>query len=266
MKRLIITGSALLAVSFIFAQQKEGRVLYERTVQMQMRFPGMAGDEAEHMLPSSRKDKMEILFANNQSLRRTIADETPEEEPGGGGVQIRMSVAGADDISYCNFGSGLVTEQREFAAKKYIVADSIRKLNWKLTGASKTVLGYPCQQAVTQRIGQRTMMSMDNGQMKRQQIPDTSNIVVWFTSSIPVSAGPEYQGQLPGLILEIDINNGLTVYKALEVSTKVDATVIKEPKGGKKVSQEEFNKERDKIMEEMQKNSGGRGRVIRIGG
>jgi GLPGLI family protein len=268
MKRILLAGSALLATGLAHAQQKEGRVLYERTVQMQMRFQGM-GDEVERMIPRSRTDKFEVLFANNQSLRRAIQDERPEEESpaGGGGIQIRVMGSGVDDISYSNFSEGRITEQREFATKTYIVADSIRKLNWKLTGENKTVLGFPCMKATAQRISQRTMMSMDNGQMKRQLVDDTANITVWFTGSVPVSAGPDFQGQLPGLILEIDINNGRTVYKALEVSPKVDVAAIKEPKSGKKVTQDEFNKERDKAMEEMQRNNGGRGRtIIRAGG
>jgi len=271
MKRILLAGAALLATGLVHAQQKEGRVLYERTIQMQMRFQGMGGEDAERMerlIPRSRTDKLEVLFANNQSLRRTIQDERPEGEvPGGGeGMQIRIVAAGTDDVSYSNFNDGRVIEQREFATKTYIVADSIHKLNWKVTGESKTILGFPCMKATAQRIGQRTMMTMDNGQMNRQLVSDTANIIAWFTSAVPVPVAPEFQGQLPGLVLEIDINNGRTIYKALEVSAKVDAAVVKEPKSGKKVTQEEFNKERDKAMEEMQRNNGGRGRSFRING
>ena len=253
-------GLLILSAS---GQQKQGKVVYERTVQMQMRMMGM-GDDMEHIMPRQRKDKLEVLFANDKSLRRTVEDETPDENTEGGGMQIRMSVAGANDISFINFATGLVTEQREFAGKEYIIADSIHKLSWKLTGETTTILNYPCQKAVSQRIGKRTMMSMDNGQMKRQEVADTSNITAWFTLSIPVPAGPEYQGQLPGLILGIDINNGRTVYKAIEVSEKTDLAVIKEPTKGKKLSAEAFAKERDKMMEEMQRNNGGRGQTIRI--
>jgi GLPGLI family protein len=168
-------------------------------------------------------------------------------------------------VSFINFSNGQVTEQREFAGKNYIIADSIRKLSWKLTGETTTLLNYPCQKAVAQRIGKRSMMSMNNGQVKREEVADTSNITAWFTLSIPVPAGPEYQGQLPGLILAIDINDGRTVYKAIEVSDKTDIAAIKEPVKGKKVSAEEFTQERNKIMEEMQRNNGGRGMQIRVG-
>ncbi len=70
---------------------------------------------------------------------------------------------------------------------------------------------------------------MDNGVMSRKQVPDTSNVIVWFTPAIPVSAGPDYEGQLPGLILQIDIN-GNTTYKAIEVSQKADRNCDKRTK------------------------------------
>ena len=76
--------------------------------------------------------------------------------------------------------------------------------------------GKPLQQ----RIGKRMVMTMDNGKMERKEIDDTSAIVAWFTTDIPVSAGPEVQGQLPGLILSLETNNGRTVYTALEISAK----------------------------------------------
>jgi len=146
--------------------------------------------------------------------------------------------------------------------KKFIVNDSIRKLSWKLTGETKTILGHVCQQALAQRTGMRTQTMMENGKIERREVMDTTNIVAWFTTEIPVSAGPDVQGQLPGLILALDLNNGRTVYRALEIQPKADIVTIKEPTKGKKVTPDEFTKERDKMMEEMQKNNQGSGRTI----
>jgi GLPGLI family protein len=64
---------------------------------------------------------------------------------------------------------------------------------------------------------------------------------------------------LPGTILEIDINNGRNTFKAIEISPKVDVAKIKEPSKGKKVTAEEFAKEREKLMQEMMQNGGGPG-------
>lgn len=95
--------------------------------------------------------------------------------------------------------------------------------------------------------------SAERGDRRRRQQADTTLVAAWFAPDIPVPAGPEFQGQLPGLILELDMNNGRVVYHALEISTKVNPASIKEPKG-KRITAAEFNKERDKEMEEMRRN------------
>ena len=94
---------------------------------------------------------------------------------------------------------------------------------------------------------------MDNGKMERKEVSDTSLIVAWFASDIPVSAGPaEYQGQLPGLILELNVNDGRQVFLATEIAAKADIASIKEPSGKKHYTPEEYRKEVDKMMKQMQ--------------
>jgi GLPGLI family protein len=269
MKKILLAASSLCLVGIVSqAQQKEGKITYERTTQMQIRFAG-ANDEMERMIPKSRTDKFELTFGNNQSLWKQAEQENNDDNSamdGGGGMQIRMFVAGSDDVMYCNFDAAKKVEQREVFDKKFIVEDSIRPLKWKLSDETKTVLNHPCRKAIATRLGKRTMMNMDNGKMERKEIDDTTTIVAWFTSDIPVSAGPaEYQGQLPGLILEMDINNGRQTFKAVNISEKADIASIKEPQGKKRYTPDEFKKEQDKMMEEMQRNNQGGGqRVIRM--
>jgi hypothetical protein len=50
----------------------------------------------------------------------------------------------------------------------------------------------------------------------------------------------------------------------VEFSTKVNASKIKEPKGGKKLTAAEFVVERDKLMEEMRRNNPGGTRRFRM--
>lgn len=236
------------------AQQQQGRVTYERTIQMQ--FPLMNVDAGPVVHPPSHKDKLEVLFGNGRSLRRTVAeDEAPEEFADDGGRHVVMMVADANDVTYTDFSNNQVVNQREFGAKNYIVTDSIARLNWKLTGETMTILGYPCQQALSQRIGKRGMTAVENGELKTREMPDTAVITAWFTTAIPVPAGPDYQGQLPGLILAIDINNGATVFKAVDITEKVDLASIKAPSKGKKVTAAEFVQIRDKMMGEMKFNN-----------
>jgi GLPGLI family protein len=251
----------IFALSFLVfsaianAQIKEGRVTYERTTQNNFRIQG--GDpEMANRIPRTRTDHFELSFAKNQSLWKMLPDanEQANSFTDGNRVSFRFGMMGADDEVYYNFETGKRLDKRELSGKNYLVDDSISKLNWKLTDETKTISGFSVRKATAQRIGTRMAMTMENGEMKRQALPDTASIVAWFTPQIPVPAGPEFQGQLPGLILELDINNGRTVYKATEISQKVATDKIKEPKGGKKVTAAEFAKEREKLMEEMRQN------------
>jgi GLPGLI family protein len=98
-------------------------------------------------------------------------------------------------------------------------------------------VGYTCQNAVLENEKQKT--------------------IAWFTPDIPVSTGPgEYTG-LPGLFLEVDINNGQNVFTAQTIDlTPPSKKQITKPKEGKKVNQEEFDiikAEKIKEWEEMAK-------------
>jgi len=266
MKKIIFAGTAALFTMFLQAQQKEGKITYERTSQTQIRFAD-GNEEMERMIPKTRTDKFELSFGNNQSLWKQAEKENDDNDNfSSGGMHIQMIAAGSDDVLYINFDSRKQVELRVMFDKKFIVEDSIRPLKWKMSEETKTILNHLCRKATAVNYSKRTIMTADNGKMERKEIDDTSTITAWFTTDIPVSAGPaEYQGQLPGLILALDINNGRQIFKALDIAEKADIASIKEPQGKKRYTPDEFKKERDKMMEEMQKNmQGGGNRQIRI--
>jgi GLPGLI family protein len=259
MKKIFLSLS-LVAGLFAGAQMKEGKVVYERTIQFQRRNmdPAMA-----EMMPQSRKDNFELLFGNNQVLWQSI--QTAEGDNGtvsAPGMVFRMQ--GANDVVYVNLDTKKRLDQREMFDRQFLVEDSIHSLGWKLSDETKTLLGHPVRKAVAQRISTRMQTVVENGQMKRQEMPDTAQVTAWFATDIPVSAGPaEFQGQLPGLILEFSMNNGRTVYNAVEISPKVKLSDIKEPKKGKRVTEAEYVQERNSLMDEMRKNMPA-GRTMRI--
>jgi GLPGLI family protein len=260
----------MLAIVAANAQQKQGKVLYERVSQMTMRMQGM-NEEMERMIPKSRTDKFELTFGNNQSLWKSAEPDADDDVirgdagEGGGGFQIRMVAAGSNDVLFYDFETSKTTQRVELMDKTFIVGDSIRPMKWKMTGETKQILNHNCMKATTTRVFMRPQISMDNGKMERKEVADTSVIVAWIASDIPVSAGPaEYQGQLPGLILEMDVANGRQVFKATSIEEKADLAVIKEPTGKKKLTQEEYRKEREKMFEEMQMNNGGGRRIMRM--
>ena len=262
MKRLLIASAMLIAIPSL-AQVKEGKIVYERTMQLQIRIND-DNPAFQNMIPKERKDKFELFFTDGKSLWQGVEDDGQSDETSfgdsGGGMRMVIRVPGSDDIAFHNIIESKKVDQRELGGKSYIIADSIKKLSWKVAGETKVILGHNCMKATTQRMQESFRMTMDNGEAKREKVMDTMNIVAWFTNEIPGSFGPDiYQGQLPGTILEIDVNNGRNTFKAIEISPKVDIAKIKEPSKGKKVTAEEFTKEREKLMQEMMQNGGGPG-------
>ncbi|MCW3465818.1 GLPGLI family protein [Chitinophaga nivalis] len=256
MKKMVLTGSLMLGLLAASGQQQQGRVVYERTMQVQARLKGLGAGGEDRILPNTRRDKLEVLFGNNQSLQRTLEEETPED-PGGGenGIQIRFVAAGASDVTFMDFGRNRKVTQQELAGKNYLLTDTISRMHWKLTGETRTILNYPCQQAITREISKRSALTLIDGTMKNETITDTATVTVWFTPAIPVSAGPAFQGQLPGLILAIDINDGKTVYQATTFTDQIKLTDIREPVKGKQVTQAVFEQEREKMIREMMRNN-----------
>lgn len=252
MKKLIFAALIFSSAS-LFAQQKEGRVVYKRTFQLPARMFQDNPDAAKR-IPRSRENYYELLFSNNQSLMQNLPDaneagDVTVNSPGGVSV-FRMNT---NEVSLVDLNAKTRTDYREMFDRTYQVSDTLQKLNWKLTDERKVILNHPVFKATAQRISMRPRVTMENGVMKRTEMPDTAQVVAWFTTDIPVSAGPDLAGQLPGLILQLVIGDNQMVYEATEISDKVNISKIKLPKGGKKMTAAEFRTEQNNLMEEMRK-------------
>jgi GLPGLI family protein len=271
MKRVFSIVASILALA-AGAQTKEGRVVYERTTQMaNIRFGSSGGNLPPEIqaqmdrMPKSRTDQYELLFTPQHSLYQFLPNATADEGNNtfaGGGMVINMRMGGSE-TTYVDYASGKRVDQREIFDKNYVVADTITKLQWKLSDETKTILNFTAKKATATNIVTRPRVTMENGEMKREMVTDTVPVVAWYTTEVPVATGPGFQGQLPGLMLELDVNRGQNVTTAIEFSPKVAAAKIKEPKDGKHMTAAEFNTERDKMMEEMRRNRGN-GNVIRM--
>ena len=75
-------------------------------------------------------------------------------------------------------------------------------------------------------------------------------------------------GRIPGAASRINFGNGCKdgtqIFKATAISEKADLATIKEPTGKKRYTAEEFKKEREKMMKEMEQNNQGGNRIIRM--
>lgn len=264
MKKILLLACLFCSLAG-YSQLKQGTVVFERTTMFNR--PAGMDPELAKRIPASRTDQFELLFANNQTLWQVLPSAQGEETTvsSGNGMAI-FRMAGNSDVIFFDLNEKKRVDHREMFDRTFVVDDTILKINWKLTDETKTILNYPVKKATAQRIGTRTMASMENGEFKRTEVADTTTIIAWFSTAIPVPAGPQdFQGQLPGMILELSLNNGRIVYTAKEVSEKVNTASIREPKKGKRLTSAEFAKEREALMQEMRRNMPeGRGNTIRI--
>jgi GLPGLI family protein len=230
------------SIGYAFAQQSEGIVLYDQKINMHRR---MSDEAMRAMSPEYRTNKMQLAIRGGESVYKTVvANDINEESTDAGGNTVRMVIRVPQNEIYRNFDQKKSVELRELAGQKFLIQDELRQTPWKFTGESKKLNGYDCMQA-----------TYTNAERKQ-------NIVAWFTADIPAPAGPAGYGGLPGLILELDVNEGEILYMATNLNfKKLEGNDMKLPSGGKKVSETEFNKIRDDYMKEA--GSSGGMRIIR---
>ena len=236
---IFITGTAQEITS--------GKVTYEEVAKMEIKLEGESSQFAD-MLPKEQKSQKLLYFTSDASLYK-LNDEKQEDETVSAeaeGAMVMVKMIQPDNKFFADLIDKKTIEQRDFMSRIFLVENTIDASGWKITGNQKSILGYPCQEAV--------------------QIKDSSTTVAWFAPSIPVSAGPGKYLGLPGLVLAVDIDNGRRTINATSIELGViGKDLIDKPKGGKKVSPEEYDQivaEKRKEMEQ-QYGSGG-GVVIKI--
>ena len=243
MKTLLIVTVAFLVSQLAVAQVKDGKIIYERKVNMHKR---LTGEQASmrNMVPEFSTFRMQLLFSENESIFKQIETEEDIRDQAGGPEDGRIIVRmGGDNEVYKNCASGKIIELRELGPRKYIIEDSIRSFSWKLDEAeARTIKEYACKKATTKN-------------------PRGGEIVAWYTDQIPCPGGPEVFGGLPGMILELNIGDGEIVFSPLEIVIGSDQKMVKAPNNGKKISRKEFEK---MLEEELGPEAGGGGPVIRI--
>lgn len=210
---------ALIATTSL-GQKTEGVVSYERRtswVKIIGRMSFLSQEEKDRAAQtwkndSEYKEKMKLVFNANESFY-SYASEQGETEDG------NYSWRNSELKLYRNFEKDKKTEMIEMLGKTYIVDDSLHTPVWKIGNQIKDVAGYICMRADTE------------DPIRKQKI------TAWFAQDIPVPAGPERYNGLPGVIMELSLNDGDVVIEATGVTFRpVTADELKMPKlKGKKI-------------------------------
>jgi GLPGLI family protein len=221
-------------------QVKQGTVIYERRLNMHKNLQ-KEDERIKNVLPEFSVSKQKLLFSGDESISSNL-EEIPDIASSVGDasnnrIQIRLTQPDAE--FYKNYKLGKTVELRELGPRKYIIEDSLPVYRWQLKDETRMIGKYQCKKAITKS-------------------GDNKEVVAWYTEDIPCSSGPEAWGGLPGLILELDINDGDVRYSAVEIGTELKNELVKLPSGGKKISRAAFNK----MIEEERGPEERSGRVI----
>ena len=282
MKKFTIT---LLVAVFAFvaanAQMKEGKIVYERKINM---WKMITDPEMRTRIPEFRTSEFELLFNDQASLFRSVPeDEAPDPfaNSGGGGERggQRFAFRMPETTTYTNIVSQMQYESRPMFEKTFLVVDSLMPLKWKISEETKTIAKHVCKKATTTIAAQNVRFSVGGGGARGmgRNNGDTSNkptaaiapketeVVVWYAEDIAASVGPDNYTGLPGAILEVDVDNGSNVTTATEVTTKYPKKELVEPTKGDKMNKAQFQDAMKKLLEDMQRGGGMGGMRIRMG-
>lgn len=233
MRPLIFTCLLLLTGNALFAQYSRfptsGTVEYEKTINMyavikkkidvdKNTFGAQAFESFKKTQPQFKKVRSTLTFAGNKTLYTPIKDTEPQSN----NYLAQDPAADQNNIIYTDLGTSASITQKTVFEETFLLKDSVRKINWKITDEKRDIAGYSCRRA-------------------NAIVLDSIYVVAFYTDEIPVSGGPESFTGLPGLILGVALpHENITWFATLVKDAPVAANIITAPKKGKPTDYKEL--------------------------
>lgn len=231
----ILAGSCLaqeahFTTSGVIEFQKKSNMYAMITKQIETdkdEFEVKAFEEYKKNNPQFKVLNSTLKFGNNKTLF-TPAEEDDVKRNGWFDKQI----ANQNSTIFTDFNTGMSTAQKAVFEQTFLLKDTTRKINWKITDETRDILGYPCRRA-------------------NAIIMDSIYVVAFYTDKIMVAGGPESFTGLPGMILQLALPHENVAW----VATKVTETTVPEaelvaPKKGKPVTNVTFKETLNKALKD----------------
>jgi GLPGLI family protein len=235
-KRFLFTLKAILFAAIAAKAQYTtvGKIEYERKINVYAQFKDMEWDEwlerVKATTPQFSITYFDLWFDTARSIYR------PGKEVEGAESKPYIVGPAKENIVYTDFAANKVTANKVVYEQKFLVQDSIRKIDWTVKDEIRTISNFKCHKAVG-------------------RICDSVYVVAFYTEDIVVSGGPEMFGGLPGMIMELAIPRLHTTW----VAGKIELAAPKEtdfviPEKGKKVSEKELSETLESSFKDWGKN------------
>jgi GLPGLI family protein len=277
MKLLVLKTFMLscLISGSMFAQDFSGRATYKthRKSSFELDSTTIAANPGiqEQMEAQMRKmfqKTFTLDFTKSESMYKEEQElDAPKGPSANGGVMVMMMDGnGSSDILYKNISENRMANKTELMGKVFLIKDNLEAYDWKLTGEAKNIGNYTCYKAVYEKEEEDIQIDMIDGEVKEEKVTKKRTLVVWYTTDVPVSNGPNNYGGLPGLILEVN-DGDLTIVCSELVLNPKEAKEIKEPVKGKIVTRKKFAEislEKTKEMMNRYRSRDGKGIEIKM--
>lgn len=225
MKQLIYI--IILSLPFVTKAQQQfitqGRIEYERkTNQHAFLDENSAWDEMRRKsLPKFVTFYYDLTFKGDVTLFKTGRD--PEVK------QLKnWGLFDSENTVFTNLDSNSAVTYRSIYGDAYLVADSMRHVDWRITPEIRKIAGFDCRKAVG-------------------KVMDSIVVIAFYTDEILTSGGPESFNGLPGMILGLAIPRLHTTWYATKLQlVEVTDKELAAPRKGKKMTGNDY---RSKIKE-----------------
>ncbi len=197
---------------------KQGRIEFERKDNMYARIDDeewLTADTKESIkknVPQFKTTYFDLRFNNNKTLYQPGREAEPNK-----GMNFFGSVA-SDNTVFNDLASQQSASQKNVFEQTFLVQDTTRRIQWKITNETRNIAGFECRRA-------------------NAIIMDSIYIVAFYTDAITTTGGPESFTGLPGMILGVAIPHEHVTWFATKVYTEtIPETTLTPPTKGKKVT------------------------------
>jgi GLPGLI family protein len=210
-----------------FAQQfiTQGKIEFERKTNQHAFLDenNMWDEMAKKSTPKFVTFYYDLVFNSARSLYKAGRElDTRQNKTWG--------VFDAENTILTNLDSSTSVTQKSIYGDTYLITDSLRKIDWKISTETRKIAGFDCRKAVG-------------------KIMDSIIVIAFYSDEILPGGGPESFAGLPGMILGIAIPRMHTTWYATKLQlTPVSSQDFVVPKKGTKYSGKEFRAQIKNIM------------------
>lgn len=234
MKRITILSFCLLLLcgKASFAQYAhfttEGTIEFEKTVNMYAiikksinkdneQWYGPAFEAYKKGQPQFKVLKSTLTFSKDKTLFTPTEEDNPNRGFFSNNPMVEQNNTTFTDLTVSN----MICNKKVFE-ETFLVKDTTRKINWKITSETRDIAGFHCRRA-------------------NALIMDSVYVVAFYTDQIPVSGGPESFTGLPGMILGVALpHENITWFATKVIDAPVAPKDLAAPAKGKPVNKKQL--------------------------